>query len=169
MLVRGAMVVAPVKTLVPRNARAVEGLATWNSYGPPEPGFAEQVYLMELLADAQGSTRVLLKSPHGERGLSLRFNIQQLPKFTLWKCTQALADGYVTGLEPGVNFPNPRSYEKEQGRVVTLAAGEKRTFEIGFDIHADCAKRGRCGGRDSQASSSREAANSPSAANRLDG
>jgi hypothetical protein len=137
LLGSGAMVVAPVKALVPRNARAVEGLATWDAYGPPEAGFAEQVYLMELLADAQGSTRVLLKSPHGERGLSLKFNLQQLPKFTLWKCTQAIQDGYVTGLEPGVNFPNPRSYEKEQGRVIRLAGGERRTFEIGFEIHAD--------------------------------
>ena len=136
LLGAGAMVVAPVKTLVPRNARAAEGVATWDSYGPPQPGFAEQVYLMDLLADAQGASRVLLKSPHGERGLSLEFNLQQLPKFTLWKCTQGVKDGYVTGLEPGVNFPNPRSYEKEHGRVVALAPGQRRTFEIGFEVHA---------------------------------
>lgn len=132
----GAMIIAPVKTLVPRNARAAEGISTWNSYGPPQQGFVEQVYLMELLADDRGETRVLLKSPHGERGLALTFNLQQLPRFTLWKCTQASADGYVTGLEPCLNFPNPRSYEKAQGRVVTLAPCERRTFEIGFEIHA---------------------------------
>jgi hypothetical protein len=137
LLGAGAMIAAPVKTLVPRNARAAEGVASWDSYGPPEPGFAEQVYLMELQGDAQGNTRVLLKSPHGERGLSLRFNLAELPRFTLWKCTQSTQDGYVTGLEPGVNFPNPRSYEKEQGRVIQLVAGERRTFEIGFEIHAD--------------------------------
>jgi hypothetical protein len=137
LLGAGAMVVAPVKTLVPRNARAAEGVATWDTYGPPEPGFAEQVYMMELLADARGLTWVLLKSPHGERGLSLQFNLQQLPRFTLWKCTQASEEGYVTGLEPGVNFPNPRSYEKGQGRVIQLAGGERRVFEIGFLIHPD--------------------------------
>jgi hypothetical protein len=130
------MVVAPVKTLVPRNARAAEGVSTWDSYGPPQPGFAEQVYLMDLLGDAQGASRVLLKSPHGERGLSITFDLQQLPRFTLWKCTQGVEDGYVTGLEPGVNFPNPRSYEKEHGRVMTLAPGQRRTFEIGFEVHA---------------------------------
>lgn len=139
LLGAGAMVVAPVKTLVPRNARAAEGVANWDNYGPPQTGFVEQVYLMDLVADAKGQTRVLLKSPHGERGLSLTFNVEQLPKFTLWKSTQAIEDGYVTGLEPGVNFPNPRSYEKEQGRVLTLAPGERRTFEIGFEIHSDAA------------------------------
>lgn len=139
LLGAGSQIVAPIKTLVPRNARAAEGVASWDSYGPPQAGFVEQVYLMDLLADAEGNTRVLLKSPHGERGVSLTFSIRQLPKFTLWKCTQALEDSYVTGLEPGVNFPNPRSFEKEQGRVTTLGPGEKRTFEIGFEIHSDAA------------------------------
>lgn len=139
LLGAGSQLVAPVKTLVPRNARAAEGVASWDSYGPPQAGFVEQVYLMDLLADAASNTRVLLKSPRGEHGVSLTFNIQQLPKFTLWKCTQAIEDGYVTGLEPGVNFPNPRSYEKEQGRVVTLGPGQRRTFEIGFEIHTNAA------------------------------
>jgi hypothetical protein len=144
LLGAGAMVVAPVKTLVPRNVRAAEGVSTWESYGPPQPGFAEQVYMIELLADAQGASRVLLKSPHGERGVSLEFKLPQLPRFTLWKCTQAVKDGYVTGLEPGTNFPNPRSYEKEQGRVVTLAAGQRRTFEIGLELHAGAESVASC-------------------------
>ena len=55
----GALIVAPVKTLVPRNARAAEGIATWRSYGAPKQGLVEHVYLMELLADDRGQTRAL--------------------------------------------------------------------------------------------------------------
>ena len=40
----GAKVVAPVKTIVPRNARAAEGIANWESYAAPQAGFTEQVY-----------------------------------------------------------------------------------------------------------------------------
>ena len=41
-----------------------------------------------------------------------------MPWFTQWKNTTSVADGYVTGIEPGTNFPNPRTYEGEQGRVI---------------------------------------------------
>ena len=41
--------------------------------------------------------------------------LEELPCFTLWKNTAAEADGYVTGLEPGTNFPNLRSFERFVG------------------------------------------------------
>jgi hypothetical protein len=48
-----------------------------------------------------------------------------LPCYTLWKNTTAEPDGYVTGLEPGTNFPNPRSFETQRGRVVKLAPARR--------------------------------------------
>ncbi len=65
----------------------------------------------------------------------MRFHKGQLPWFTLWKNRQAAADGYVTGLEPGINFPNRKSFEKEKGRVAQLAPGESRTFELAIEVH----------------------------------
>ncbi|MFV2066798.1 MAG: DUF4432 family protein, partial [Pirellulales bacterium] len=59
---------------------------------------------------------------------SLLFRLDQLPCFTQWKNTGAETDGYVTGLEPATNFPNPRSFETNQHRVVTLEPG------AGFDV-----------------------------------
>ena len=32
--------------------------------------------------------------------------------------------GYVTGLEPGTDYPNAKSFERDKGRVVKMAAGE---------------------------------------------
>ena len=46
-----------------------------------------------------------------------------LPCFTVWKNTAAVEDGYVTGLEPAINFPNFKSFERQQGRVKVLPAG----------------------------------------------
>jgi hypothetical protein len=134
LLDEGSQVKAPVSELVPRTARAAEGVATWDTYGPPEPGFAEQVYYFELLADKDGHTQVLLRNAHGHQGVSLRFNLRQLPRFILWKSTQAVADGYVTGLEPAINFPNPRSYEQQEGRVMKLGPGGKLGFQIDFTL-----------------------------------
>ncbi len=135
LLAEGSQVVAAAKTVVPRNDHSSQGLANWSSYSAPKPGTVESVYFFELLADQQHETQVLLKNPQSSRGTSLSFNVQQLPCFTLWKNTTAEADGYVTGLEPGTNFPNPRSYEGEQGRVVRLSPGGNSTFDLRIDVH----------------------------------
>jgi hypothetical protein len=136
----GSRVVAPVKTLVPRTPHAASGIKTWDSYSAPQPGFEEMVYFFELNADTDGATRTLLKNAHSMRGVSLVFNKQQLPWFTLWKDTAAAADGYVTGLEPGTNFPNPRTFETAKERVVKLAPGQKQTFDVTVEIHGSPAE-----------------------------
>jgi galactose mutarotase-like enzyme len=133
----GAKLVAPVKTIVPRDARAAEGMKGWESHPNEQAGFSEQVYFFELLADGGGMTQVLLKNAHSNQGVSLRYSKKQLPYFTLWKNAPLAADGYVTGLEPGTNFPNPRSFEGQQGRVVKLEPGASAQFEVDLDIHPD--------------------------------
>ena len=135
LLDAGAQFVAPLKTVVPRNEHAASGIAGWENYAAPEPGYEEQVYFMELLADADGNTRTLLKNAHGTAGVSMAFNNRQLPCYTVWKNTTATEDGYVTGLEPGTNFPNPRTYEGEQSRVVKLAGGGRVTYDFGLGVH----------------------------------
>jgi galactose mutarotase-like enzyme len=135
LLEEGARFVAPVKTVVPRNPRAAETVATWDVYGPPEAGFAEQVYFLELLSASDGGVQTLLKNAQGDRGVSLHFHRTQLPCFTLWKNTADPAEGYVTGLEPGVNFPNPRSFEAKQGRVAKLAPGGQLHCNLRLAVH----------------------------------
>jgi hypothetical protein len=139
LLDAGSNVVAPIKTIVPRNARAAEGIGNWSSYEAPQPGFEEQVYFFELLAEDDGATQAMLKNAHGTEGALLKFNKQQLPCFTVWKNTTSLADGYVTGLEPGTNFPNPRTYEGEQGRVVKLDPRGTCGFDLELSYLSDAA------------------------------
>jgi hypothetical protein len=136
----GATVHAPVHRLVPRNARAAEGVERWNICEGPSAGFEEQVYFATLHADEAGRTLALLKSADGTRGASVRFDPRQLPCFVLWKNCAAMQDGYVAGLEPGTNFPNPNSFESAQGRVVRLAGGERATFDLAFRFYDDPAE-----------------------------
>jgi hypothetical protein len=134
LLDAGSRVVAPVKAIVPRTPRAASGIKSWDSYSAPEPGYEEMVYFFELNAAEDGTSRAMLKNAHSTRGVSLVFNKQQLPYFTLWKNTTGAPDGYVTGLEPGTNFPNPRSFETIKDRVVKLAGGQKQVFDLTMDI-----------------------------------
>ncbi len=140
----GAKVALPLKTLVPQTPQAAAGLSWWDSYREAEPGFAEHVFHTEPAADAEGNTQVLLRGADGERGfglrgIGLRWNVRQLPLFTLWKSLQPSADGYVTGLEPSINYPNARAFEKANGRVAVLAPGESRVFDLALEIYPDAA------------------------------
>jgi galactose mutarotase-like enzyme len=134
-LEQDAKLIAPILEVAPRDARAVEDMATWDTYRGPTTGYVEQCYFLDLAAKKSGDTLVMLKSGHGDKGVSLRFNKQQLPCFTQWKNTSADADGYVTGLEPATNYPNLKTFERKQGRVIVLKPGETYTTRMEIHIH----------------------------------
>ena len=126
LLRAGTRITAPITTVAPlTQVAAKEGVETWNIMPQPRPGSAEQVYVCDLAADHAGDTRVLVGSLTNDEAVSLRFNKRALPCFTVWRNSAAEADGYVLGIEPGTNIPNPRTFEKEQGRVVELRPGER--------------------------------------------
>jgi hypothetical protein len=135
----GSQLVAAVKEVAPWDAHSAESLVNWHRYPGPQAGFQQQVYYFALLSDEQDDTRVLLKNAAGTSGLELQFNTRQLPCFTQWKNMVASADGYVTGLEPGTNFPNCRSFEAQRGRVVTLDAGASWQARVTMDWHDQAA------------------------------
>jgi hypothetical protein len=119
----GSRVLVPVRELAPRDACAAQGVATWDTFAGPVAGFAEQVYFFDVLGDATGRALAVLYNRAADRGLVLRFNRTVLPCLSLWRNTAAIEDGYVTGLEPGTNYPNLRTFERQQGRVVVLPPG----------------------------------------------
>jgi hypothetical protein len=132
----GARIIAPVDTVAPwTQVAARAGIESWNIMPPPQPRSAEQGYLAELLADNAGTTRVLLSGLADDEAVSLRFNRRVLPYFTLWRNTPAEIDGYVMGLEPATNFPNPHSFEKRHGRVVSLKPGESWRADVAVAWH----------------------------------
>ncbi len=131
----GSRVVAPIREVSPISARAAEGIDTLETYAGPQPGFAEQVYLYELLGDVAGRTITMLYNHSSARGVALRFNRQELPCFTVWKNTGALEDGYVTGLEPATNYPNFKTFERQQGRVVQLPPGGHWETTWSIEVH----------------------------------
>ena len=118
---------------------AVANLPEWNVYGPETPGCPRRASSSTSRPIPPGERRRVLRSAAGNQGVSVKFNKNQLPCFTLWKNRQAAADGYVTGLEPAINFPNRKSFEKEKGRVAILTPGESRRFEVSIEAHADAA------------------------------
>src|SRR5206468_5394256 len=105
------------------------------TYAGPAAGYAEQVYCYDPLADAAGRTLALLYNRVADRGLAVRWHRSELPCLTVWKNTAALEDGYVTGLEPATNYPNFKSFERQQGRVPILPAGGHWETTWSIEVH----------------------------------
>ena len=135
LLEAGAEVSVPIDTIVPRNDWAAAGIGHWSTYSEPVGGTEERVYFFKLLGDTKGNTQALLKNKNESFGASLQFNTQQLKCFSLWKNETSISDGYVTGIEPGTNFPNPRTYESEQDRIVKIKPGAMYAMDLGLTLH----------------------------------
>ena len=130
ILEKGAVLEAPIKSLAPKDSLSAGEIEQWNQYAAPEVGYSERVYFARLHSDESNMTTAMLRSAAGNRGLGVTFNTNGLPRFVIWKNTAAESDGYVTGMEPATNFPNQRSYEAKQGRVVELQPGQTAAFRV---------------------------------------
>lgn len=123
--------------VAPRDARAAEDVDSWTTYKGPTAGYAEQCYFASPIADEAGRALAVVADADRSKAFAVRFDVATLPMFTLWKNTQAEADGYCTGLEPGSSLPNLRSVERRHGRVINLPSDETITFELAVSVATD--------------------------------
>ena len=130
VLQSGSTVHVAYRNLAPRDARAAESIEVWNQCEGPAVGYQEQVYFIDPVGDEQSWSEAMLASADGAFGFAVHFDTRTLPCMSLWKNTAAVEDGYVVGLEPATGFPNPRSFEERNGRVVSLQGGESKTFRL---------------------------------------
>ena len=137
ILEKEARFIAPVKSVSPFNDYAKQGLKSWNTYDAPTKGFDEMVFNLQPLADAQGKTVAAVINSKGDKGAAIEFDTHQLPLLTLWKNTDTLKQGYVTGIEPGTNYAYPVTIEKEQGRVKQLQPGQSQAFTLTYTLLKD--------------------------------
>jgi hypothetical protein len=132
-----------VEKVTPFNDHAAKDVQRYDQYPGPTPGYVEQVYGLVPLADRSGRTVVMIRNKAADRAASLRFDTHELPFLTLWKNTVLREDGYVTGIEPGTNYPNNRRIERKLGRVSSLSPGASYFMTIDFTIYVGTAEVGQ--------------------------
>ncbi len=137
LLEKGSMFVGPIERVMPMNDHAAKSVDKYATYAAPTPGFVEEVYCLYPYANDRGITIVMLQNAAGDKGVSFSYSVEQLPYLTLWKNTLSKQNGYVTGIEPGTNFPFNRRVEREAGRLKKLGGGETREFAIEFELLSD--------------------------------
>lgn len=137
ILEKDARFIAPLKSVSPFNDYAKKGLENWNVYGAPTKDFDEMVFNLTPKADSNGKTVAAVVNSKGDKGASIEFDTHQLPLLTMWKNTDTLKQGYVTGIEPGTNYAYPVTIEKEQGRVKQLQPGQSTEFTLTYTLLKD--------------------------------
>ncbi|WP_210497640.1 aldose 1-epimerase family protein, partial [Pantoea ananatis] len=134
ILEEGARFLAPMSQISPFNDYAKAGLKNWQTYQGPTKDFDEMVFNIKPLSDKDHQTLAAVVNKAGNKGASIQFDTQQLPLLTLWKNTDTLKQGYVTGIEPGTNYAYPVTIEREQKRVKQLAQGASATFDLTYTL-----------------------------------
>jgi hypothetical protein len=91
-------------------------------------GFGEACGFSEAVADGDGLCRVGAFNRKLGLKLSIGFDPEQLPCFTNWQ--HWAAGEYVTGLEPGTNFPVGQAAARDMGTLIVMEPGESRTYNL---------------------------------------
>jgi galactose mutarotase-like enzyme len=116
-----------------RDDVARAGLAHWNRFQPPTPGYSEQVFRHEIQPDDDGMASVQLRNPALGLALRLRYSHQTLPHLFQWKMMGQGA--YVLGIEPANSSGiGGRAIARERNDLPHLAPGESRQYTLSFEV-----------------------------------
>jgi hypothetical protein len=95
-------------------------------------GGGEEVGLITPNADKNGISSCGLKNEKLGLSVELTFLKSQLPTLTNW---QHWGKGeYVTGLEPGTNWPIGQKQARENNELIFLAPNESKKFEVELKV-----------------------------------
>jgi hypothetical protein len=117
------------RSVRPRDPAAQAGLSEHLRFGPPTPGFAEQVFFHEPRVDPNGLACAAIVNRALGFGAFVRWRAAELPVLAHWKMT---GEGeYVCGLEPSTHvMTQERREQRENGSLRDLAPGESVSFRL---------------------------------------
>jgi len=98
-------------------------------------GTGEEVAFIDPVADTNGMCRCGLHNSRLGLAVSIRFQKSALPCLTNW---QHWGKGeYVTGLEPGTHPPIGQARARDEGSLIQLAPGERRSYDLEIEVQHD--------------------------------
>ncbi len=132
----GSELVAPSKTVRPRDQIARTGVRDYARFEAPQHGYKEQVFYHEMAADESGyvGTAIVNRRLADGKGLGVyvRYRQRELTDFAEWKM---MGEGdYVVGLEPANGHVEGRARERERGTLKTIEPGEVVEFAVEIGV-----------------------------------
>ena len=134
----GSQLVAPSRTVTPRDEDACPGLQEYDHFTAPIPNYREQVFFHEMQAASDGYVTAALVNPAFDNGQGfgfyVRYRQKELPCFNQWKMMAESV--YTVGMEPATNWVTGRAKERERGALQILQPGEQRSYHLEFGVLA---------------------------------
>jgi len=132
LLDEGSDVLLNARSMKPRDAEAEKGTTSATGMPAPTPGYKEQVFYHDLIADNGGFAFAVLANKKLGLGLFVHYRQKELPRFIQWKM---VAEGeYVLGFEPANCLVEGRAKERERGTLQFLEPGETREFLVHIGV-----------------------------------
>ena len=128
LLSENAKVSVPSREVLPRNDHAKEGIENCLVMEKPQKGYEEKCYYHKMT----GKTSVSITNPDIKKGVTISYDIKELPCFTEWKMMGEYE--YVLGLEPGNCYPDGRDVMREKGMLKILKPDEAVKNHIKFEF-----------------------------------
>ena len=124
----------PVKNVIPRDNAAIQdnGIKSFSVFQEPTPFYKEKVFFLELNAEENGESIILIYNKNLNVGVYEKFSIKELPFFTMWK--QMGENDYVVGLEPGNAYPLGRIKTRERKELTLIQPGELKNFNLELGV-----------------------------------
>jgi hypothetical protein len=121
--------------IIPRDEEAEKGLNNYGVFSKPIHNCKEQVFYHKLKENNGKKAYSLLFNKKLGFGFYVKFNLKELPCFSLWK---QLGEGtYALGMEPGTNYPESRNRVREKKEITYIEPGEIREFSLEMGIIND--------------------------------
>ncbi|MCI0636546.1 MAG: aldose 1-epimerase family protein [Actinobacteria bacterium] len=121
----GSELILATRGVAARGDAPLEGYRTLDA---PRPGFVEQVFEHEVIAEPDGKVPVAVVNPRLCLGAYEVYRHDQLPFHFVWRM---LGEGtYVVGIEPCTNRTAGRLDARARGELIELAPGERRVYDL---------------------------------------
>ncbi|MDN3689675.1 aldose 1-epimerase family protein [Cyclobacterium jeungdonense] len=98
-------------------------------------GFGEDVAFIDPEVEGDNRSRAGIYNSSLGFALRMTFDKRQLPNLVNWQHWGE--NEYVTALEPGTHPPIGQAKAREEGSLILLKPGEKRTYDLMLDVLTD--------------------------------
>lgn len=132
LLDEGTRLLAPTRSVTPRDQAASGHEDRWNLMDPPRDNEPEYVFIHDLVWDSKGNGVVCVVNDRLKLGLKIQFTGEHLPYFMEWKSTAS--GDYVLGLEPANSSVYGRPYHEAEGSLHRLSPFAKERNVLTFTV-----------------------------------
>ena len=132
LLDEGTRLLAPTRSVTPRDQAASGHEDRWNLMDPPRDNEPEYVFIHDLAWDSKGNGVVCVVNDRLKLGLKIQFTGEHLPYFMEWKSTAS--GDYVLGLEPANSSVYGRPYHEAEGSLHRLPPFAKERNVLTFTV-----------------------------------